>query len=291
MRPLLALAALALLCAVAHAEPVPVDMAAPVIHNDMSLPDAPAVRVAPVAALAWLKVGQPYSHAEIIVAALLGLLLLLEQILPRTKYVKANSTVELLANLLVRFFGSWGLVGKVLAVLATPQPPGSPEAPASGAAAASLRLLPLLVMAGLLSACAPGTDGARQALAAAERVSTQAVSSLEQYDLVQQQAIVDAAKQVCASSPDLAKCIEENAAKPVAAYRPKRLVVVKAITDESAVIAVGKALLPLVDSGVKKSTDVTAWLSQLLDEGVALASALHAFGVNIPGLAAVTGGK
>lgn len=124
----------------------------------------------------------------------------------------------------------------------------------------------LLVLAGLsLGGCAPGLDGARQALSAAERVQTQAIYEVEKYDEEHQADIVTAA-------PTL-----EEGQKALMAYRTKRGQVVKVILDAAAVTAVGRTLIPLVERGVKKSADLDGWLSDLLAAGLKIKDALASF--------------
>lgn len=115
--------------------------------------------------------------------------------------------------------------------------------------------------------CAPGLDGARQALSTAERVQSTSIKALEQYDTDHQMAIVAAAK------------TQADGEKSLADYRLQRGKVVSAILDAAAVTQVGVTLIPLVELGQKKSSDLATWLTNLLAAGIKMREALAQFGV------------
>jgi hypothetical protein len=123
----------------------------------------------------------------------------------------------------------------------------------------------LMVLAVLSAGCAPGLDGARQALSTAERVQTDTIHALETYDAERQENIVKAATTV------------EDGKRQLLAYRAKRDAVVNIINDAAAVTAVGETLIPLVQSGVKKQTDLDVWLAELLKVGLSLRQAIADF--------------
>lgn len=93
----------------------------------------------------WMMAGYPPHWQWFAVAAYV----LLEFYLPRTAKLKANSTIELVANMLKPVLGRVPLVGKIVALL------GTPEAKAAGLPLPPVTaLLPLAFAALWLSGCA-----------------------------------------------------------------------------------------------------------------------------------------
>lgn len=141
------------------------------------------------------------------------------------------------------------------------------------------KLSPLLfvLLALLVSGCQTTVDRARQSLTAVERTVTAAASALDTYDLNHQEEILK-------SSSDPVKVKEA-----LAAYRSKRGKVVQALVETGAVCAAGHPLIDAVELGVRKITDLEAWIPVLLDAATKIVAALKEFGVTIPGLSAIMG--
>jgi hypothetical protein len=96
----------------------------------------------------YMLAGTPAHYLQLL--AVLGYAVL-EWGLPRQKALAANSTIELLANMLLPLLGKVPLVGKLVSLLATP------EAKQLGLPKVVSVLLPLALAGTLLSACAtPG---------------------------------------------------------------------------------------------------------------------------------------
>lgn len=244
---------------------------------------------------AWLLAGSP---AHWIVALLVAYALACWA-LSKLPKVRANTVAEAFFNALnpiaIPYMRKIPLVGPVLVMLVdlfdSPQPkPSMVDATSAsgGANATTARytresgrasLLVLLCLAGFgifaaltFAGCAPGTDGARQALTAAEQLETQAIGSLESFDATYQAQIVEQHK---VDVPGGEKALQ--------AYRIKRAEVVKVVLDVATVTATGKPLIALVDLGLKKSSDLGAWLASLIESLAKLRTALSAFGVSLPG--------
>jgi hypothetical protein len=116
-----------------------------------------------------------------------------------------------------------------------------------------------------ISGCAPGLGGYQQALSNAEHVQSGAISALEQFDAQYQAEVV-------------AKATSEADGKAkLEVYRAKRNAVIKVVQDAAAVSAVGAALIPLVERGLKKVTDLDAWLSDLLPAVLRVRQAITTF--------------
>jgi hypothetical protein len=85
-----------------------------------------------------------------------------EYALPRVPWPRARSIGELVANALAKVLGRFPVLGPALSALGTPSAPAAPTPPPGS----SVRvLLPLAFVALLVSGCAHGTDGLRQACA------------------------------------------------------------------------------------------------------------------------------
>ncbi len=136
-------------------------------------------------------------------------------------------------------------------------------------------LLPLLFCVPFIYGCHNPIDVARQSLAATERAISASTTSLQAYDLTAQE-------QILAANPDPAA-----ARAAIDAYRAKRATVVKVIADAAAVCAVGHPLIDAVEAGVKKQTDLSAWMATLLDLATQMMAALKAFGVPLPAVLGV----
>lgn len=124
----------------------------------------------------------------------------------------------------------------------------------------------------LLAACATGVDGARQALTNTDQLLSASAMALEKFDPEWERHLVDIATD------------RASAQKALADYRAKRAVAVRVMTDAGAVLATGPALIALVELGVKKSSDLAAWLTQLEDAMLKVSQALAALGVHVPGV-------
>jgi hypothetical protein len=86
----------------------------------------------------------------------------IEYALPRLPWPRARSIGELAANALAKVLGRFPVLGPVLRALGTPSAPAAPTPPPGS----SMRvLLPLAFVALMVSGCAHGTDGLRQACA------------------------------------------------------------------------------------------------------------------------------
>jgi len=117
----------------------------------------------------------------------------------------------------------------------------------------------------MAASCAHGLDGARQALTAAEKIQTDTILLIEKYDVERQADIVKAA-------PSL-----ELGQRHLFDYRLKRDAVVKVVLDAAAITSVGETLLPLVEHGQKKQTDLDLWLKDLLTAGLKVREAVNEF--------------
>jgi hypothetical protein len=136
--------------------------------------------------------------------------------------------------------------------------------------------LGLMLTLGVIGAgCAHGTTGAYQALANVSSSTDASLKAFEGFDHDYQLALVDADQKAGKNQAQIAA--------DLTAYRSKRVTVNKAFADADAVLGTGHALLPLVEAGVEKQTDLTAWLSQLFTAAQEVQQALAAVGVNLGG--------
>ncbi len=204
----------------------------------------------------------------------LAAFLAIEDVLPRLQRIKGNSIIQCLVNVLVSampFLTKVPLV-QIVTKLASPGVilPINPDPP-KGTSEINMAWLPFLLVAGLaLAGCNNAVTAAQKSLTVAEQTISASTKALEQYDYQAQEGIV--AK---AASPDAAK-------QQIATYRASRTVVIKAIADAQACALVGQSLIPLVQSGAKKSTDLTVWVAQLAGVAAQLVAALSTLGVSLP---------
>lgn len=127
--------------------------------------------------------------------------------------------------------------------------------------------LALLVSSG----CAHGVAGGYQAEANTTKSVDGALHAFEAFDHDYQQLIV--------SNDKKAGKTPEQIESDLQAYRAKRAEVNRAFADAGAVLLTGAGLLPLVESGVKKQSDLNAWLVQLWQAAEEVQKALSLIGV------------
>lgn len=132
----------------------------------------------------------------------------------------------------------------------------------------NVRALPVIIFALALSACASAPKVAYQTLAATAQSLETSRATFVDYDRLHQSEIVSAAKKA-----------GKDPAPELYAYREKRKKVVEAFDYAKAVVLSGKAVMPLVESGVAKSKDVDIWIKQLLEAANQVRAALAAVGV------------
>lgn len=137
----------------------------------------------------------------------------------------------------------------------------------------------LLVTCGMgvlvaMTGCAHGVTGAYQTEANVANSTDAAIKGFMSFDHDYEIALGDKSN---GKTPDQRQA-------DLKAYRVKRIYVNKAFADANAALSTGHALLPLVESGIKKQTDMNAWLSQLLAAAQEVQQALAAVGVNLGGV-------
>jgi hypothetical protein len=137
-----------------------------------------------------------------------------------------------------------------------------------------MRALASLVLVCFLASCAPGVSGARQALLAAVRSSESAMTSIVKFDKEYQDKILIEGMKKRQDPQWTIQALFE--------YRDKRDKLVEVVNKVNAVIATIQALLPLVESGVKKESDVNLWLSKLYVLLPQLYEAMKVFGLQPP---------
>lgn len=122
------------------------------------------------------------------------------------------------------------------------------------------------------SACATSPIAvAYQTLANVSSGSDAALKAFEAYDKDYQLSLVAADKKAGKAQPAIAA--------DLAAYRAKRAPINKGAADVSLALAGGHVLIPLVQSGVNKQSDLDAWMSQLLAAWSELQTALAGAGI------------
>lgn len=130
-----------------------------------------------------------------------------------------------------------------------------------------------LLLAALSTGCATGTSLGYQIEARTAAGLDAAAKAFEVYDHDQQLAIVK--RDVDAGRP-------QSAEPDLTAYRSRRATVNKALADASAILLVGKTLLPLVGQGLAKSSDLDAWMQSLLKAAQAVQQAITTFETGAP---------
>jgi hypothetical protein len=149
-------------------------------------------------AQAWLMAGSPPHYQQ--VAALVAYAFL-EWVLPRTTTLKANSTVELLANMAKPVLGRVPLVALVVARLATPEASPAPvEAPKSAQGGMiAIPLLWALAVGGCTLAACHLSPKATAAVATIARVQTldAGIAAFVEWDAAEEQAIAVGAVESC----------------------------------------------------------------------------------------------
>ncbi len=140
-----------------------------------------------------------------------------------------------------------------------------------------MKKLALLCVA--LVGCASVPDIARQAVTTAVGVISQATDGLTAYDAEHQQKIIDDGVKAGKSKAQIVAELQ--------AWRTKRGEVLKALQHVWDVVTVVATTIPLVESGVKKSTDLTKWVADLWASLKSLKDALSNAGVPLGPLSAV----
>ena len=121
------------------------------------------------------------------------------------------------------------------------------------------------------SGCAHGIAGAYQAEANTTKSVDGALHAFEAFDHDYQLLIV--------SDDKKAGKTPEQIESDLQAYRGKRAAVNRAFADAGAALLAGAGRLPLVESGIKKQSDLNAWLVQLAQAAAEVQQALSLIGV------------
>lgn len=132
-------------------------------------------------------------------------------------------------------------------------------------------LVATVLAAVVFSGCGSFVKNSYKTLETTSATLTASATAFEKYDHDTQMDIVAAGKKAGKSKDAIQAELER--------YRNLRAPVLKAFTEAGAVVVAGRALLPLVEAGVKKETDIAAWLTQLLNAAEAVRQALSTFGL------------
>lgn len=125
-----------------------------------------------------------------------------------------------------------------------------------------------LLLALLLSACAPGVDAARQTLANTAKVLDASAKTFEQFDKDHQISIAREYPPAIAT-------------EFIFKYRATREPLMKSFLVAGGVLTSAYALIPLLEHGLKKQRDFDALLVELFDASVAIRANLAK--LNLPG--------
>lgn len=210
---------------------------------------------------AWFAAGNPPHW----VLFTLAFYMLGNQVLPQVPKLKANRAIELIFNvankLLLPIFGRFPVLGPFLAMLDTPEtkpavavPPALPPAP-------SLLLFVFLALG--VASCASGTDGLRQACAAADTAITGG------YQTTVTWYGADEAKIRATLTP-------ATVATNAATFKAHQAIANKVLEALDAAVASKRAvcdLIPAIDAGAK--ADVKALIVEVVNVATAVASATN----------------
>lgn len=132
-------------------------------------------------------------------------------------------------------------------------------------------------LAVFLGGCASGNVAkARQVSLAVLKVNAAAVESFKKFDFGFQKHVVE--KAIAAGTQEAL----DEAEQILSVYRQKRGQVLAAFEKVQNALALGNALIPLVESGVNKEADLVMWMAQLGDAMKELQVVLASFGVKMP---------
>lgn len=284
---LAALAVLALACP-AHAEPVPVDMAAPVVHNDLLVASAPAPVALPVAPPAL----PPASGAVALVVLALGLLgAALRRFTPSVHFFQSTNGM-LVASLLSALiaaatqaitehgFSLYAIAAACISAATTALAMANPSTAAKAAV--------LAVLVSTTACAASPYDKARQSLTGIEAAVASTAKLVDAYDRPHQEDVRSSAAATCQQG-DVA-CIELAEKAALAHYRSNRNTAVKALVSLGAAASLAEAGVTVAESAKSQGFDPLAAVAQLgpaLQEAV---EALKAIGIQSAALAAIVGG-
>lgn len=169
-----------------------------------------------------------------------------------------------------------GVSAAAMSATNMPLPPANKQA-------GKISLVMLMVISAIgfglaIAACGCATSATTAAYQAINNVTASADAGLkafEAFDKDYQMQIVSEDKAAGKTST----AIEAD----LSTYRQKRAALNKAFAAVNAAVTTGQALLPLVDSGIKKTTDLSTWETQLLAAASALQQALADLGVTFGG--------
>lgn len=117
-------------------------------------------------------------------------------------------------------------------------------------------------------------DKAKVTLTVIDKTSVVAMAELTNYDKAKQQKIVDDGK----AAGKTAEAIQLE----INVYRVERDKVVDGFLQAMLIVDKGHKLIPLVQSGVNKETDLAVWIPEAIAAIQAILEVLKGFGVNIP---------
>lgn len=186
-----------------------------------------------------------------------GGLLVAEDLIARSKF-KSNSSIQVAgaALKLIAWAVGWFLMKfppvAILVNLFKSLTGDKKDPPGGGMAAALVLVLALPFM----SACGASTSTVTyQTGRATAQIGSASLDGFEQFDHDYQMKIVADGKKAGKTADAIAADLK--------AYRAKRPAVNKAFADFGATLLSGRALVPLVLSGVKKQTDLDAWAAKV----------------------------
>lgn len=127
------------------------------------------------------------------------------------------------------------------------------------------------IVVGLSTAsCAPGLDGAKQAVLNATNVQTQAMQLLVQYDQTRQREIIERAKR----DHDV-----ERATAEVDLWRKQRAVAEKVVIDTAALTTAAATAIPLVEDGLKPRAELDKLLQEIFASMMKLRESMSSLGI------------